>query len=300
MNDDDILERLAEMARESEEEERARLDLRWDELSAGTLPEDERRALEAAAEGSPQGRAALEAFSPLGPEFHRRVAARLRSEGLVGAEGAASEASAATPAKPAEARPAPAAAWKPPWKLWGPWLRWPALAAVAAAVLLVVLWPGGGPGPMPEYTATLTGGVRPMRSAPEPGEPERELPAATVFAPGNTLELVLRPRRAAEGPIAVAAYRRTPGEPGVWVGWQPPLETSEAGTVRIRGRVGKELGLPSGDTALLVVVGRPPLPLPSELEGRLAAGRASIARASTDTWAAWRLFVTVRAEPPSR
>jgi hypothetical protein len=285
MNDDDILERLAEMARESEEEERARLDSRWDELSAGTLPEGERRALEAAAEASPQDRAALEAFSPLGREFHRRVAARLRAEGLVGAR----------------ARPASAAPWKPPWKLWGPWLRWPALAAAAAAVLLVVLWPGGGPGPLPEYTATLTGGVQSMRSAPEPGEPERELPAATVFAPGNTLELVLRPRRAVEGPVAVAAYRHMPGEPGAWVGWQPPLETSEAGTVRIRGRVGEELGLPSGDSTLLVAVGRPPLPPPAELEGRLAAAaRASISRASTDTWAAWKLSVTVRAEPPSR
>jgi hypothetical protein len=74
------LEELVRVANEDTARERQQLDERWDRLAAGTLDADELAALRAEAEASPEGRAAWEAFRPLGAGFEAQVVARLQAD----------------------------------------------------------------------------------------------------------------------------------------------------------------------------------------------------------------------------
>ena len=79
--DDDLLRKLGEMARDEAESERARWDERWDRLAAGTLGAEEEAELRRLAVASPEAGEAYEAFRPLGAEFHAAVAAAIVSVG---------------------------------------------------------------------------------------------------------------------------------------------------------------------------------------------------------------------------
>src|SRR6185295_1315642 len=73
MSNDQWLKELAQVGREQEAEDRARLDERWDRLSCGQLSAEEEKELRALAETSEEARLAYEAFQPLGPDFQARV-----------------------------------------------------------------------------------------------------------------------------------------------------------------------------------------------------------------------------------
>lgn len=79
------IEELVRVANEETAREREQLDERWDRLAAGTLDADELAALRAEAEGTAEGRAAWEAFRPLGAGFEAQVVARLRADPAPGA-----------------------------------------------------------------------------------------------------------------------------------------------------------------------------------------------------------------------
>ncbi len=131
MSDDLWLRELAQVKRDEEEEERARLDERWDRLSAGELSPDEEAELRALAESSEEAGEAYEAFRPLGPDFHARVVK-------------------AVSARRARVLPFPARL--------GAWLS----AAAAVAAMLVVFL--RSPGPLPDYAALdLSGGSKAVR-----------------------------------------------------------------------------------------------------------------------------------------
>lgn len=267
MNDDELLERLAEAAREEERAERERLDPRWDELAAGRLSNEEEAALRTEAEGSTGGREALAAFAPLGADFRARMVREVRAQ----LDSPAPERTAGRRRTRSRAR----------------W--WGAAAALAAAALLVAIWPEGEPSPLPGYEFVLEGEVRPDRAPAEPGD-ERSWREPRVFAAGNRFELVLRPDQAVEGEVEAGTYRQ---QGDALLPWPLPVETTEAGTVRIAGTVGREIELPAGETTLVVVLGRRgDLPAAEEVLSRLGAGGRSRAR----DWWAWRRTL---ARPPA-
>lgn len=311
MNDDELLRRLAEAAREEERAERGRLDPRWDELAAGRLSEEDAAALRREAGESVAASRALEAFSPLGDDFRARVvrAAReqLGPEGTPAAarsgadplwtegiedDGESGEADGRTPAAatagpPAPAPPPPRAA--PPERT--PWAfrrepsdggaaRWAAAAILAAAVLGALFWPEADPAPLPDYQAALLGEVRTERD-PGGGSGAPEGPETILFAPGNRFELVLRPETAVEGEIEVGTFREAGGR---LVRWPLPVETAAGGSVRIAATVGRELELPDAGRTLVVVLGRPGrLPAADEVLAGLGGGSAA-----APGWRAWR------------
>lgn len=168
MSEDRLLHDLGHLAREEQEAADARLDERWDRLSAGTLTPEEETELLALAGASPEAGEAYEAFRPLGPEFQAQVVQSIRDQVLPAA------------AKPAAVKPA------------GKLLFWPRLAprlagwgvatAAAAATLVILLRPLA---PLPSYTlAEISGGSRAMR-----GEETETMD----FAPGDRCQIVLRP-----------------------------------------------------------------------------------------------------------
>ncbi|HEX3531769.1 MAG TPA: hypothetical protein VH988_32310 [Thermoanaerobaculia bacterium] len=241
MNDDDRwLRELARVANDEQQAGEARLDGRWDRLSAGDLSAEEEAALRAEAATSEEGRAAYEAFRPLGPEFQARVvqALRDRSAGRV---------------LPFRRRA----------RQLGGWLV--GVAAAAAVLVLVFRGPGALP-PLPGYTLVPSGGVQSLRG-------ERPNAFGTLV-PGSTFDLVLQPETAVSGPVEARYFLERGGELRPWPVPKGAMQSSGDGVLKVHGMVGGAIVIPPGDWTLWAVVGRPrSLPDAAALRAHLARGQ---------------------------
>jgi hypothetical protein len=270
MRDDELLQRLAELARQEEDEATGRLDPRWDALAAGTLAPAEAEALRKEAAGAPEKAAAYEAFTPLGEEFRGRVVEAVRG-GLTAAEesptdwvGSPQPAAPPTPLRKLRRLSPPASRIDRQDGRRRAWMGGAVAAALAAAVVLVVLRPWTGPEPLPAYTGHLAGRTQEWRA----GEGEQTQPGAPLFAPGNRLELVLSPEESVAKPPVVKTFLAHGGE---LAPWPIPFEVSGHGAVRLAGTVGEDVRLPPGQSTLVVAIGRPgSLPTAAALQARLA------------------------------
>ncbi|HSG40919.1 MAG TPA: hypothetical protein VLE27_14870 [Thermoanaerobaculia bacterium] len=243
MSVDPWIRELADVNREKQAEEHSRLDGRWDRLSGGDLSPEEEAELLALAESSGEGRAAYEAFRPLGPEFHAQVAKTLRDRGLV------PEASTAKrkllPFRKRTAR----------------FAGWGSLAAVAAILLVTVLRP---PAPLPSYTASLEGGLRTSRGS--------ESGTVGPFVEGSLLTFDAVPDQAVTGPVEARGFAAC-GKELVQIEAEPEVAPT-GGNVRLRGYVGKDIRLSPGTCKIWLVVCRPgKLPAVDELRGQLNDGQ---------------------------
>jgi hypothetical protein len=184
MSDDHWLRELAQVKRDEEAEEQARLDERWDRLSAGELSPEEEAELRALAESSEEASEVYEAFRPLGPDFHARVVEKIRDK----------QERRVLPFPPARLR------------------VWLSAAAAVAALWLLVIVPLERPS-LPFYAvADVTGGVQTQRGAPT-GPP--------VFEPGSRLTVVVKPMNAVEGKLEARGILMQDGQV---LPWTPSLE----------------------------------------------------------------------------
>lgn len=223
-------------------------DPRWDALARGELSDAEQAELRAFAEraGIPE---AFEAFRPLdGADDEALVDALLGREAP-----AAPAAPPLPPGRPAN-DPSPTKNQAAPPKAEASWLlglsrSW-AAALAAAAVLFVVfrmLDPLGG-GEIPEYAVTLTGGTATSRSADTSGELPKLLPSADV-------ELVLRPKTAAQGEVSAKAFLFVDGRASPWAA---AIERAPGGAMRIAGRADALFGRETrGRLDVVLAVGAP-------------------------------------------
>ncbi len=230
MSDELWQRELAQVSRDQQEEERRRLDERWDRLSRGELSPEEDAELRALAETSEEARAAYEAFRPLGPEFHASVVQAVRSQ---------------DPAPPAKLLPFRR-------HLAG----WSAIAALATAASVVLLL--RPPAPLPDYSLKVAGGV----SASRGEEPETAEPS--VLAPGDRFRVIVRPQTAVSRASRLEALCVLARDREV-----RPLEVRSeidpGGSVKMEGSLGRDL--PPGTWTLWAVVGRPgKLPDPAALQ----------------------------------
>lgn len=234
MTDDDFLRELAQANRETEAEERHRLDERWDRLSRGQLSPEEEAELRALAETSEEDREAYEAFRPLGPDFHASVVQAVREQ-------AEAEIKAAEPKAKLLPFPRPLAGWSA------------AAAAVAAALVLLLRLPQ----PIPEYgLPEVSGGIRTMRGESK----EMEVP---VFVPGAPVEVVLRPLTATSGAKQLEARCFLCRDQEVRL-LELRSTIVSGGSVKMEGTIPRDV--PPGTWTLWAVVGRPgKLPEPADL-----------------------------------
>lgn len=220
MSDEPWLRELAQVKRDEEAEERARLDERWDRLSAGELSADEEAGLRALAGTSEEAREAYEAFRPLGPDFQARVVSAIRAE----------------QSKPAE--PPPRVLPFRPARLGG----WLTAAAAAAASLVVLLRP---PAPLPDYAPPdLSGGSPAFRG---------EETQAEAFSPGDPIHVVLRPETTASkvGELEARCVLVRGGEERIL---EVRSELDPGGSVKMDGSL--DADIPAGVWTLWAVVGR--------------------------------------------
>ncbi len=272
MRDDDLLRRLAELARQEEDEAEGPLDPRWDALAAGRLSPAEAEALRVEAGESAATAAAYEAFAPLDAGFRSRVVEAVQGR----LAGETREPAVATPAAAVaslEARRSspPAIGTRRSGNAESRRRRWlgraSVAAALAAAVVLVVLRPWSALAPLPVYSAHLTGWTRQWRAGEEGAAPSAPAPAAPLFEPGNRLELVLTPQESVAEAPAVRTFLLHGGDLAPWT---VPYEVSDQGAVRLGGTVGEEVRLPAGASSVVVAIGRPgSLPEVAAVRGRL-------------------------------
>ncbi|AKT42367.1 hypothetical protein [Chondromyces crocatus] len=260
MKDDELLRALSRAAREDD----PLVDPRWDELAADRLSEEDREALEALARQDPEAQEALKAFAPLGEDVRaatveRALAALTHSTGVDAPEASKEEG-------PDSARVV---------RLQGrrrSLMTWVMAASLAAAVAAV--WGLGRFGTtagVPLYELTVVGGEQSTRSAPRaPGEEPPQLGS------GSRLELLLRPAEPAHESVAVRAFLATRGAASLSEvrRWEPPVEISPEGAVRIAGtREALFPDLPAGEITVLLVVGA---------EGKLPEDAAAALRAERE------------------
>ncbi|EYF00260.1 hypothetical protein [Chondromyces apiculatus] len=255
MKDDDLLRALGRAAREDD----LLADPRWDALAAGELSEREVEALKALSRGDPEALGAFEAFEPVAAEVREAAAARARamlqerpvgSVGSVGAEdaGGARGARGTRGARGAEVVRLPGRR-----KLLASVLA--GAAAMAAAAVVWVMAGSGARDGLPVYALAVLGGEQTERHG---GPPEAEGPPR--IGPGSRLEIVLRPVTPAQVPVAVRGFLVSGGDVAAGGGrpWEPPVEISAEGSVRIAGsREALFPGVAPGEITLVLAVGRP-------------------------------------------
>lgn len=273
---DSLLASLGARLRERDAEEQARLDDRWDALAADTLTPAERDALVEEAQASDEGRMALEAFTPLGPAFQAKLLHKLKARRAAGPEvgepgeeasddrGPEEEPTADTGGRGGTVVPMPIRSGPGPMRTARPpaWRRFAALAAVlVAAVSGWFLVARTDSKVVPHYAVEVTGGAQPLR-----GDDTTD---AARLVTGTRVSIVLRPSTTVEGEIDCAMFLALGGEVVPWpIGER--AEIAASGAIRIAGRLGDELPLRPGATAVLAAVGRPgDLPEASAVAARL-------------------------------
>ncbi|MEO1366093.1 MAG: hypothetical protein AAFX50_02865 [Acidobacteriota bacterium] len=204
-----------------------------------------------------------------------------RREGVEGVE-SPDDGQADAPADPAGAV-VPITRGRPARRRWLP----QAVAAVAAVLLCVVLWPRPQD-PLPAYQMSAESTTRKMRSVPTAPAPRPDTGVDVLtLAPEESFEIVLRPASAVDGAVAAVYALRGSGLERLAL----PVDISDNGSVRVRGRFDAALRGSSDAVELRVVIsGGDSLPGPAELASSAADGG--------DGDAKWRVFgVTLEAEP---
>lgn len=293
-NDDPLLRDLAAFAREEEEREEALLDGRWDALARGELEAEEARRLLEGDGGGKEARERQEAFRPLEPAFHERVAARLVAE-LAAPAGARRV--PVTPAAPVRREHLTGAlAVRRRASRRSAWRALAAAAVLAAAALFVPrLWVP----PFPAYEVAVAPlgevGERAFEAAPRGGAP-------ALFHPGTAFEAAVRPLApvapgdALRGNFEVRCYLQGTGaapEVRAWVSCAERAEIAPTLAVRVAGTVGEELTLEPGSWTLWIVLGRRGEIADLERRPALLAGEAVARR----DWIALRVPTPLRMEP---
>lgn len=149
--------------------------------------------------------------------------------------------------------------------------KWLVPLAMAAGVAFLLL-PNDSLAPLPEYQAEVSGQVRQQRSAPSAISQ-----ATPQFTAASTLEILLRPATAVDGPIEVRAMAiSSQGESMLQLHFQHQI--SDLGVLHLQAPVA-DLGLASGSWTIVVAAGRPDhLPAWQDLPTATADDTLSIAR----------------------
>jgi hypothetical protein len=228
MSDDRWQRELAQVNRDQQEEERRRLDERWDRLSHGELSPEEEAELRALAETSEEAREAWEAFRPLGPDFQAGVVRAVRAQGLGGS----------AKLLPFRRRLA----------------GWSAVAALAtAASVAVLLRPLA---PLPDYSRPeVSRSVSTFRG---------EDPEPPALAPGDRFRVVVRPETAVSRASRLEALCFLARD-GELHPLEVRSEIDASGAVKMEGSLGRDI--PPGAWTLWALVGRKgELPDPADLQ----------------------------------
>jgi len=270
MDDDDLMERLQEIARRND----VLSDPRWTALAQGRLSEVERKQLEELASTSEPHRAALAAFTPVSFEARDRFARML-------VEGAREKVPVRVqPPRDPQRRGRAGASWS--------WAG-PLMGLVAAGLLVepaaryvdrsMAPMPGffTDRPPLPRYLLALEGGsvttrgiepeppvTRPLPSAPDGASGGRAYARDAWFRASLDAESAIRDTTDREpAGLQVQSYLSRGDEIRPW---NPPVTPKGDGQFEIAGPVAELfVGVPDGAWQIVVIIGRP-LAMPRDID----------------------------------
>ncbi|WP_428263787.1 CHAT domain-containing protein [Haliangium sp.] len=230
MSDEDLLQRLAALAREQADE---------DEDSTSN-PDS--------------------AFAPLDDDARARIAARVSQHAAAqqaeaapdgdgdgadsvavdtGADAARTEATADEGSAPTVGKVIPFRRRRQRWLAGG------TVAVAAAAVATLALWPQAQP--LPTYALHVSGGQKSSRSTEAVAERRR-------MGAGDRLDVVLRPATAVAGPVAARVFLEGPAQTVRELRVTPDI--APEGAIHIEGTTERLLPVPPGSYTLIIAIGR--------------------------------------------
>lgn len=218
MTDDEILAAAAGAAREDD----VLADPRWPSFAEGSLGEEDRADLVELAQRTEDGRRALDVYRPITAAEQASFVDQILAPAPARAQSI----------RPRKVRARIAVAFS--------------VVALAAATTLLLVVPGRGLSPVPDYSIALVGEQTqrgPAVAAPVP-----------FFGPGAEVELIARPATRTTGAVAARGFITREGRVEAW---SPPIEVSPEGSVRIAGSFEEVFrGVPPGEVDLVLAVGR--------------------------------------------
>ena len=234
MKDEEILEQLAELARENAEADLSLEQKGYVALAEGELGEDESARLRAQAAGSREAEAAYAAFRPLDPDFRARllgqaqVALRVSERaGLV-------------------TRIRELLALLLSYRL----TLWVASGATAMILWGLFVW-FARPESIPLYSYSLSGGSVSTRGPEQPPAAPEKPPR---FGPDSILEISLRPQTTVQGAVAATTFL---SQGPVIRPFRADVEMDPRGSIRLRAAVGSDIPFSPGRWVLWIAVTRP-------------------------------------------
>lgn len=247
MKDEELIGGLIDAARKPDSEN-ARIDKEFDDLAASKLSKEQIKELSMKYKDSSQGALALDLFAPMSNRVRERIVQQLKSE--VGAQ-----------KRQRDKSPGIVIRLKS-WMFEQKRILQLATSAAAVVVLMFVVWNPDAQWPaIPAYQMSLQGQIKAVRGAEHEITQPDELPR---YKPGSILQVVLRPDRAVQGPVEVSVFIEKDGH------LSPidlPVEQDPQGSVRIFGKLGKDVHLPSGAITLWMCLSRPgEKPTPEQIQ----------------------------------
>ena len=131
--------------------------------------------------------------------------------------------------------------------------RWPWVAGAMAAAAAVGIFVAAPPdtSPLPRYDLVVAGADQAFRGEAPQGAVQRH----TV---GSSLQVVLRPERRSDAPVAVAVFGQ---HEGATRKLDLPVERAQTGALRLSGVLGRDVPLTPGRWTLIFVVAEEGTPL---------------------------------------
>ena len=269
-----LLERVSQVRREEELEEKLFLDERWDRLAAGKLTEAENDELLGLADASGEAHEKYQAFKPLGPSFEKNLVASIRAQQQAERE----ERVADLPALFAEPDPEVQRPKKRGAFTWALGLA-PLMATALAAVFFM---------PVGHQTQFRLADHRTLAAPDEPASGSRssgqiaEAQRGPLQAiDGAPLQIGLIANSPPEHPPAFALYLQLEDGALQPVDLELDRQQETSGEWYFEPVVGEHLRLPPGESRLILVVGQEGQ-MPSAEELRQAVGRGG--EASGEDW----------------
>jgi hypothetical protein len=293
MKDDELLNALASQAREEDARRQRQDDQQGgietallERLAAGTLTDEERSLIDARAADSPDAAAVVDACRPLDPALLDGLVDRIAdslAEDEKGEPPAVPPVQATPGTDPSAATPKVVAFPERHRRVRSGWFPLAVAASLTAALVLPVMWMRPG-AELPGYQLSFRGVTAEVRSAaPTSSAPPPERVRVDV---GNAMRIVITPDSRVDGDVTSRIYVVNGGAAREATGLE--VTTSEDGAVLIAGRIGEDVELASGESTLVIIVGRPgALPDVEALVPELAASGT----ASADRWSAFAIDV---------
>ena len=250
MNNEELLKKLGEVAKEDASE----YDGKWDLLAAGELTEEEVEKLKQSVPDIEKSNRAFEAFKPLDSKFKSNVVENLlenKQKEIKRAQINVDEVSRIVKIDSIVKEKEKSLLDKISEFFTIKTLSFSAACGAAAIIAVIIVYPSSDFTPLPDYSITVNRGIQEFRGEKQPEQTKNKIPE---YKNGSLFELIIRPSQTIEKNVKAEVYfEDKAGSEFIQV--PIPIKYDPKGSIRISGIVGKDLKLKPGKWSAWVAIG---------------------------------------------